>query len=806
MKRHLTILLAFFAFTLSAMAQMSDEAVVKYVKDGVQQGKSQQQLQRELVVKGVTKEQILRLKEQYEKQQSKQKSTKSLMAPVQRTNEDSENTISTDATAPQLDEATQKEKEDTIKVFGRDIFRTRSLTFEPSMNIATPQNYRLGPGDEVVIEVWGASETNVTQKISPDGYINIPEVGPISLNGLTVQAASARIKSRLAKIYSGMASSNVDLSTNARVSLGQIRTIQINVMGEVANPGTYAVSSFATAFHALYKAGGVSKIGSLRKIKVVRGGRTVTVIDVYDYILRGRSNTDIRLQDGDVVLVPAYEALVRVDGNVKRPMYYEMKKGESLSTLINYTGGFSSNAYSRSITVERNDGSEKSVATIGEMDYTEFSLKDGDRVLVTGILDRYSNRVELKGAVYRPGFYEMGSTIKTVRDLIEKADGPLDEAFLDHAVLHRENDDKTLEVIPLDLKGILSQTVPDISLHKNDVIFVPSIHDLKDHGTIEVMGEVFQPGVFPYASNMKIEDVIILSGGLRESASTVRVDVSRRIIDNKSTKKQAEITQNFTFSIKDGFVIDGQPGFLLQPYDQVFVRRSPGYTPQINVSVWGEVEFEGNYSLSVRNERLSDIINKAGGVSDFAYIKGARLEREMTEEEYLLAKDMLEIIKQQNNSDNDSIRLDVSDIKRVYNVAIDLPAAMANPHSDTDIALREGDRIIIPQYNNTITIRGSVRKPNTITYDSKKSLSDYISEAGGYGERAKKSGAFIIYPNGHIKELGRRASARHIEPGSEIIIPQKHKSNFNLGNSIGLISSSVSMLAVVASLINTMKK
>lgn len=826
MKKYILVFITFFAFTLGAMAQMSDDAVVKYVKDGVQQGKSQEQLARELVSKGVTRQQLERLRNSYQNSQGKGNMKKQNPSIIRRSQvEDNDSTAmdpknrkngKTSSRNTNYDKDsdefleennnTYKDDEDPIKVFGRDIFKTRNLTFEPTLNIATPQNYRLGPGDEVVIEVWGASETTVTQTISPDGYINIPEVGPISLNGLTVQAASARIKSRLSKIYAGMASANVDISTNARVSLGQIRTIQVNIMGEVANPGTYAVSSFATAFHALYKAGGVSKIGSLRKIKVVRGGRTVTVIDVYDYILRGRSNTDIRLQDGDVVLVPAYEALVRVDGKVKRPMYYEMKKGESLATLINYTGGFSSDAYSRSITVERNDGIEKSVATIGEMDYSEFSLKDGDLVSVSTILDRYSNRVELKGAVYRPGYYEIGSKITSVRDLITSADGPLEEAFLDHAVLHRVNDDRTLTVIPVDLKGILGQTVPDITLHKNDVLFVPSIHDLKDQGTIEVLGEVFSPGVFPYSSNTKIEDIIIKAGGLKESASVVRVDVSRRIFDNKSTKKQKEISQNFTFSIKDGFVIDGEAGFLLKPYDQVFVRRSPGYMPQINVSISGEVEFEGDYSLSIRNERLSDVIKKAGGLSDFAYIKGARLERQMTEDELLQAKDMLKIIKQQNANNGDSIKISDSDISTIYNVAIDLEKAMANPHTEADIALRDGDRIIIPQYNNTISVRGNVRKPNTITYDPKKSLSYYISEAGGYADHAKKSGTFILYPNGHIKELGRTASAKDIQPGSEIIVPSKQKSQWNLGTSIGMISSSVSMLAVIASLINTLKK
>lgn len=799
MKKLILFFIALTAFTISAKAQMSDEAVVKYVKEGVQQGKSQQQLTRELVVKGVTKEQVLRLKEQYENQKQQEARVVST-TDVERSDPESQDNVKTEMAG------VKEINESGIRVFGRNIFTNRNLTFEPSLNMPTPQNYRLGPGDQLVIEVWGASEANITQKVSPEGYINIPQVGPVNVNGLTVQAATNLIKGRLSKIYAGMGSTNVDLSTNAKVSLGQIRTIQVNIMGEVVNPGTYAISSFSTAFHALYKAGGVSSLGTLRGIRVIRGGRTISIIDVYDYILRGRSYSDIRLQDGDMILVPTYEQLVEIGGNVKRPMWYEMKKGESLSTLISYAGGFTSDAYNRNITVERNDGMEKSVATVGEMGFSEFMLKDGDRIDVGAILQRYSNRVEIKGAVYRPGFYEIGTDINTVRELIAKADGTLDEAFLDHAVLHRENSDKTLEVISVDLRGILDQTIPDIALYKNDVLFVPSKYDLKEQGTITIAGEVFTPGTFPYAANTKIEDIIIQAGGLLESASTVRVDVTRRIVDPKSTKKKKDIAQVFTFGIKDGFVIEGDAGFVLQPYDHVFVRRSPGYSPQINVEVAGEVEYEGAYSLSMRNERLSDVINKAGGVTEWAYVKGARLERVMSTDEYLQAKDMLDIVALQNQADDDSVKVNADNIRRVYSVAINLEKALANPHSDYDLALREGDRIFIPQYNNTVTIRGAVRKQNTVTYDPDKSLSYYIKEAGGFGNRAKKSGTFIVYPNGHIKEVGRNTKAKDIEPGCEVIVPTKHKSNWNINTTISTITATVSTLAVIATLITALKK
>lgn len=802
MKKLLLVLfLTLFTATVNFAQSMSDEDVMEYVKDGVKQGKTQKQLYQELLIKGVTKEQLLRIKEKYEQQQSEAKTIKgNADVDTQRVNPEKRD----DVASAQDDNKQQAAPEGGIQVFGRDIFRNSDLTFEPSMNIATPTDYRLGPGDQVVIEVWGASEANITQKVTPDGYISIPDIGPVAVNGLTVQAASERIRGKLSKIYSGMKTANVDLSTNVKVSLGQIRTIQVNIMGEVARPGTYALSSFSTVFHALYKAGGISELGSLRNIKVVRGGRTVATVDVYDYIINGRSHSDIRLQEGDVILASPYDALVLIQGKIKRPMYYEMKSSESVLTLINYAGGFTNDAYSSAVTVERNNNKEKTICTVDDMNYGVFKVKDGDIVSIGAILDRYDNRVEIKGAVYRPGFYAMGKDISTVRDLIQKADGLLDDAFTNRAVLHRENPDKTLEVISVNTKGILNGTEPDILLQKNDILFIPSIYDLEAKGTLEIVGEVFSPGVFPYAANTKLEDLIIMAGGLTEAASTVRVDVTRRLNDAKSTKKTKDISKTFSFSVKDGFVVEGEPGFILEPYDQVFVRRSPGYSQKINVTINGEVEFEGNYALNVRNERLSDVIKQAGGLTEFAYLEGARLERQLTYEEYLQAKELMAMITSNNKVEgNDSIV--VPEVTRTYPVGIDLVEIMKNPHSEIDPVLQDGDVVIIPQLMTTVSVSGSVRKPNTVVYNPTMKLKDYISEAGGYAERARKSGTFILYPNGHIKELGKSASAKEIIGGSKIIVPQKAKSQWNIGTTLSTITTSVSMLAVIASLINTLK-
>ena len=788
------------AGTVNAQA-MSDEEVITYVKSGVNQGKSQQTLYKELVARGVSTAQMQRIKDKYEQQKNNSVASKGNQnVDTQRVNPEQ----AEDKASAQSNNMSIEGPEGGIKVFGRDIFRSANLTFEPSLNIATPVNYRLGPGDQLQIEVWGASEANITQKVTPDGYISIPNVGPINVNGLTVQAATNRIKSKLSQIYSGMGTTNVNLSTDVKVSLGQIRTIQVNIMGEVARPGTYALSSFSTVFHALYKAGGMSQMGSLRNIKVVRGGRTVATVDVYDYIINGRSHSDIRLQEGDVILASPYDALVLIKGKVKRPMYYEMKSSESLRTLIGFAGGFSNDAYRGAVTVDRYNNKERTVATVDDMNYGVFKVKDGDVVSVGEILDRYDNRIEIKGAVYRPGYYELGKDIQTVKELIERADGLLEYAFTNRGVLHRENDDKTLEVISLNVKAILDGTEPDITLQKNDVLFIPSKYDLEQKGTLEIRGEVYNPRVFPFAADTKLEDLIIMAGGLTGAASTVRVDVTRRIIDKKGTKKQKEIAKTYTFGVKEGFVVEGDPGFVLEPYDQVFVRRSPGYAEKINVTVSGEVEFEGDYALNVRNERLSDVIEKAGGLTEFAYIEGARLERQMTPEEYKQAQELMALVKSNNQiSGNDSIILPA--VSRTYSVGIDLKDIMANPHSAIDPVLQEGDVIVVPQYMNTVSVSGSVRKPNAVVYDPKMNLKDYINEAGGYAERARKSGTFILYPNGHIKELGRNANPKDIIGGSKIIVPQKGRSMWNLGATLSTAATSVSMLAVIASLINTMK-
>ena len=786
-------LLIFMACSPLLMAQsgMTDQQVLEYAKDGVKQGKDQRTIATELARRGVTREQAERVKKLYEQQ----------------TNTDSNNLTGTAKAEARLREQTQEDNSTMLDekpqaqevaqqdaVFGRNIFNTRNLTFEPNVNIATPPNYRLGPGDEVVIDIWGASQNTIRQQISPDGTINLEQLGPVFLSGMTVDRAQQYLTDELRKIYS-------DQSNQIRVTLGNTRTIQINVMGEVVQPGTYALSAFSTVFHALYRAGGVSNIGSLRNVKVSRGGKIVATVDVYQFIMQGKTRDDIRLEEGDVIIVPAYDALVQITGNVKRPMRYEMKKDETLSTLLKYAGGFTSDAYTKSLRIVRQNGKEYQVNTVDDTDYSVCKMHDGDVVTAEAILDRFTNKLEVRGAVYRPGIYELGGKLNTVRELVEKADGLMADAFTGRAVLYRERENKTREVKQIDIRAIMNGTQPDIPLQKNDVLYIPSIHDLEDLGNVQIYGEVAHPGDYPYADNMTLEDLVITAGGLRESASVVRVDVARRIKDPKSTESSATIGQTFSFGLKDGFVVDGEPGFTLQPYDQVFVRRSPGYSAQQNVTVSGEVLYGGTYALTTKSERISSVIAKAGGATPFAYVKGAKLTRVANAEEIKRMQDVVNLLRRQvGDAMIDSLGINV---QSTFTVGIDLEAALANPGSDADIVLREGDVISVPEYNNTVKIDGAVMMPNTVSYKEGESVKYYISQAGGYGQNAKKSKKFIIYMNGQIAEV-KGSGKSQIEPGCEIIVPSKRKKQFNLGNVVGLASSITSlgtMAAAIAALV-----
>lgn len=850
------IILFLFALLLpcyaTAQSSMTDEQILKFVMKENAEGTSQAQIVTKLMQKGVTIEQIRRVKDKYERQAKnkglgtvsskdteedngrqrknngkkgsskndddeespqyrikdtrEKKKSKSKEVVYDETNEDwlmmqdELNTFIPDTTAMLEKLLAEKRKK---KVFGRDIFNNKDLTFEPNMNIATPQNYILGPGDAVYIDIYGASQKTIESTVSPDGEVTIEGFGPVQVSGLTVAQANARLRSTLGARYS---------SSKIKLTVGQTRSIMINVMGEVKNPGTYTLPAFATVFHALYMAGGTNDIGTMRNIKVYRNNRLVSVVDIYDYILNGKLTGNVRLADNDVISVGPYDCLVNITGKVKRPMYYEMKRSESVGTLLKYAGGFTGDAYKKSVRIVRKTGREYSVYNVDEFDMSAFHLADEDSVSVDSILPRFSNMVEVKGAVFRPGMYQVGGDINSVKTLIEHADGLREEAFTARAVMHRMKKDRTLEVVPVDVEGILDGTVPDIPIQNNDVLFIPTKQEMMEEQTITIHGEVQYPGIYRYADNETLEDFVLQAGGLKQTASTVKVDVSRRIVNPKALTTDSVIARTYTFALKDGFVIDGTPGFKLMPFDEVYVRKSPGYYKQQNVVVEGEVMFSGTYTLSKKNQRLSDLIKSAGGVNDRGYIAGARLERKVNESERARMEAVLKKAKEEAEqmeieAAKENKKIDLKDSEKIkkfeipefYSVGIELDKALANPGCDADIVLREGDKIIVPQYNGTVKINGAVMYPNTVGFQKGKKAKYYINQAGGFSEKAKKSQTYIVYMNGTIAKVSQNAKPK---PGCEIVVPEKEINKMTIAEKMTIGTSVASIATMIATLAN----
>ena len=833
----LFVCFAAFSYTAIQAQSMTDEQVMRFVMKEREAGTSQSQIVTKLMQNGVNIQQIRRIRDKYNRQIQKSglgmaadKAVDDASKRMRENNgEEKKNSViysdasskienvsgfrhtydendddylmmqqelgsilSTDTAEPvkQLMEERNKSKK---KVFGRDIFNKKDLTFEPNMNIATPQNYRLGPGDAVIIDIYGASQQTFTETVSPDGEVTIEGYGPVQLSGLTVAQANARLRSTLGARYS---------SSKIKLTVGQTKTIMVNVMGEVKAPGTYTLSAFASVFHALYMAGGTNDLGTLRNIKVFRNNKLVTTVDIYDYMLNGKLTGNVRLVDNDVIIVGPYDCLVNITGKIKRPMYYEMKKNESIASLLKYSGSFTGDAYTKAVRVFRKTGREYSVYNVEEFDMSNFRIADGDSVSVDSILPRYTNTVEVKGAVFRPGMYQLDQNINSVGTLLQRAEGVKEDAFTVHAVMHRMKPDRTLEVIPVDVEGILNGTVADIPLKENDVLFIPTKAEMQVERTITIHGEVNYPGVYKYADNETLEDFVLQAGGLKETASTVKVDVARRISNPAAVSTDSVIARTYSFSLKDGFIIDGTSGFTLMPFDEVYVRKSPGYYTQQNIKVEGQVMFAGTYTLSQKNERLSDAIKKAGGVTDLAYIKGARLERRITPDERLRMQTVLKMAQAQSG-EKDSLNIKKLDFGDTYYVGIELDKAMEKPGSDDDLVLREGDRIIVPEYNGTVKISGDVMFPNTVAFDKNKDVKYYINEAGGWGNRAKKSHTFIIYMNGKVARVGYKTKVR---PGCEIVVPTKPKRSGALAEWLAIGTSVASFATVIATFANIIKK
>lgn len=861
MKKFIIFSLMLFMFSSMAMAQsssMTDDQVMSFVVKEHNSGTSNSQIVTKLMQRGVDISQIRRVRARYERE-AKQgglenasgkasatpsrlranngktredyaKNTNPSTSTPNATHQDVTNRSNYRVSAESTDNSDKDEymaiqnemssmypdiepQKKSFKVFGRDIFNNKSLTFEPNMNIATPQNYRLGPGDAVIIDIYGASQKTIQDTVSPDGTVTIEGYGPVSISGLTVSQANARLRGTVGSRYS---------SSKIRLTVGQTKTIMVNVMGEVKAPGTYTLSAFATVFHALYMAGGINDLGTLRNIKVYRNNRLVTVVDIYDYILNGKLTGNVRLADNDVIVVGPYDCLVNITGKVKRPMFYEMKKNESINSLLKYAGSFTGDAYKKSVRVNRKTGREYSVYNVEEFDFASFRIADGDSVTVEPILNRYANTVEVRGAVFRPGMYNLGEQVNSVRSLIEHAEGLTEDAFKARAVMHRMKTDRSLEVVSVDVEGIMSGKVADIPLKENDVLFIPTRQDKMNERTITIRGEVLFPGTYKYADNETIEDFVLQAGGLTDKASVVNVNVSRRVSDAKALRPDSLIAQTYTLSLKDGFVIDGTPGFILMPFDEVFIRKSPGYTEQQNVTIEGEVLFAGDYTLTKRNARLSDLFKKAGGSTKEAYLKGARLIRKAndTEKARMVAvlkmqreqqqKNLLQLAASSNSGSNlqqvaesaKNADLEKFNVPDEYPVGIDLSEAIKHPGSDEDLVLREGDRLVVPQYNGTVKINGAVMYANTVGYEKGKRASYYIDQAGGFASDAVKNKAYIIYMNGNVAKVSHGAK---VQPGCEIVVPAKLKRKMSVAETMSLGTSMSSIAAMIATIANLSK-
>ncbi len=839
MKRRFVIImcLALFSTMVQAQSSMTDNQIIDFVVEQNSKGVSRQQIVTQLMQRGVSIDQIQRIRDKYQKQINNgvlgaQDITAGSQATKNRLRESNaqkrEQQVARDrANASQfrvkdtkpanqvqrhtydwddpdfmeMDDALdfmmpdslkyyKYEEETKVKIFGHDLFNNKNLTFESSMNLATPQNYILGAGDDVNIDIWGASQDSFTETISPDGTITIEGIGVLQLGGLSVSQAKEKVKRMLESRYQ---ESEIDLT------LGQTRSITVSIIGEVEMPGTYTMSAFATVYNALYMAGGPNDIGTLRNVRVYRDGKLMSTVDVYDFLLNGILSGDIRLQDNDVVTVGPYDALINVTGKIKRPMLYEMKEGENLGLLLKYAGGFTGDAYTKAVRINRKAGEMYSVFNVSEADFGSFHLMDQDSISVDSTLNRYSNMVELKGAVFRPGMYQIGEGIKTVKNLIEAADGLTEGAIAQHAVMHRMKVDRTLEVLSVDIRGILEGSVPDVELRNEDVLYVADKKIRDDQKTVTIHGEVMYPGIYVYAENETVEDLILQAGGFTEAASLAKVDVARRIIDPNATEATDNIAETFSFSITPDFSISDQPDFTLSPFDEVYVRRSPNYVEQQNVTIEGEVQFAGNYTLSSKGQRLSEIITQAGGLTDRAYAEGTKLLRQMTQEEREMLESMLRAA--QRNSGNDSIDVRKLMTNTSYPVGIELDKALKKPGSDDDPILREGDRIVVPRYDGSVKINGEVLYPNTVYYKEGKNTNYYINQAGGVTATGKKSRAIIIYMNGMVAKADRQHKPM---PGCQIVVPTKsRRRNMSLPEilSIGTSTASIAtMIATIASL------
>ena len=690
------------------------------------------------------------------------------------------------------------------KNFGSAVFANPRIMFEPNLRIPTPKNYQLAADDELLINITGYSEAEYRLKISPEGIIRIPVAGSISLSGLTIEQAKKVISQRLANtLYSDIKTGQ----TSVDVNLGSIRSIKVTIIGEALSPGTYTLPSLASAYNALYACGGPNENGSFRNIQVIRNNSTVASIDVYDYLINGSKKNDIRLLDQDVIKINTYDIRIELKGEIKKPSLYDVAKGESLAKIIRYAGGFTDNAYTSRINVFRNTTTDRQVSTVSLAQLESVFPQRGDSYVIGKILNRFTNRVSIKGAVYRPGEFEIKEGM-TLSKLIAEAEGLREDAFTGSANIHRLKNDLSPEIVSVELDKILSGQIPDIKLKREDRIIIYSKFELKEGYYLTIGGEVANPGAFLYEEGMSVQDLILMAGGLKETASIKRVEVSRRIKDadpkSENPKTAVIFEQDITADLRSS---PEATKLVLIPFDEVFIRPAPGYFTQKNVVIEGEILYAGKYTLSAKNDRISDLVKRAGGITPQAYLKGAVLvrTRQFTKtEQNNNAQGNASLVKKEYEAGvpPSILQMELGTVqKKSDNVGIELSKILENPLSEYDLYLNDGDTLRIPKQLQTVRVNGEVLYPALVRYKNSHSFKDYVTLSGGYGEKASQKHSYAVYANGSVKGTKTFLFFRdypRISPGAEIFIPvKKDKEKLRAIEVISVLSALTSTAAIL---------
>jgi len=800
--------------------ELSDAQVRNFVNQVEASGLSEAQLEQVAAARGMSSNEISKLRARVNKLSSASKQASPANQSALRQDSigstagisQSSNDVNTEA-----DKALNELKS---KIFGASLFQNANPQFEPNLNLATPKNYVIGTGDELMIEIYGYSEASYKLTVSPEGNINIPNIGVVSVSGSTIESASTRIRNSLSSIYSGISNG----TTSVNITLSNIRSIKVILTGEIVKPGTYTLPSVASAFNALYASGGPTLNGTMRDIRIIRNGRVISTLDVYDFLVNGSLTNNITLQDQDVIFVPPYYKRVELIGQVKHPALFELKTGETFDDLLKYAGGFTEYAYQDRIQVLKNTGRERRIEDLLSSQFSQYEPESGDKFTITRILERFENRVTISGAVFRPGNYELSPGL-TLSMLIKKADGVKEDAFLNLGYITRLKPDLQPEQISFNVANILAGTDPDIQLKKEDKIFISSIFDIKDAYSLKIDGEVRNPGTYEYAEGRTIKDLILEAGGFKESATPLRIEISRRMTDTDITSKDGDMAEIFQLDLSKNFT-GKDADFILKPFDMVFIRTAPGYETQKTVRIEGEVLYPGNYAISKKDERITDIIQRAGGFTPFAYIKGASLKRMGTLSLQAAATRDDQIALQMEREDDQqtletitalqdqNAALSQGELQQKINndyVGVNFTKILEKPEDKQNLLLRDGDVIFIPKELQTVQVGGEVLSPVTAVYVPNRGLKYYISQAGGFSEQALKKRSYVVYANGSVKSTKNFLGIHNypnVEPGAEVFVPKKEfrqRQTISPQAWVGIGSTIASMAAVIFSIINSSK-